>query len=66
MKPVQLSWITAAMLGLSTMAHAGFDGASSDNTVRQVGVSEVYVPFFHQKAKRVLVKLAVNVWISKA
>ncbi|GLQ71956.1 Slam-dependent surface lipoprotein [Vibrio penaeicida] len=51
MKPVQLSWITAAMLGLSTMAHAGFDGASSDNTVRQVGVSEVYVPFFHQKGK---------------
>ncbi|CCN33375.1 conserved hypothetical protein [Vibrio nigripulchritudo SO65] len=51
MKPVQLSWIAAAMLGLSTMANAGFDGASSDDTVRQVGVSEVYVPFFHQKGK---------------
>ena len=51
MKPLQLSWITAAMLGLSSFAHAGFDGAISDNTLRQVGESEVYVPFFHAKGK---------------
>ncbi|SON52798.1 Slam-dependent surface lipoprotein [Vibrio tapetis] len=51
MKPVQLSWITAAMLGLSSLAHAGFDGAISDNSLRQVGESEVWVPFFHSKGK---------------
>lgn len=51
MKPLQLSWISAAMLGLSSFAHAGFDGAISDNTLRQVGESEVYVPFFHAKGK---------------
>ena len=51
MKPVKLSWITAAMLGLSSLAHAGFDGAISDNSLRQVGESQVWVPFFHSKGK---------------
>lgn len=51
MKPVQLSWIAAAFLGLSPVVQAGFDGAISDNSLRQVGESEVYVPFFHSKGK---------------
>ncbi|MBW3695042.1 hypothetical protein EK599_05025 [Vibrio sp. T187] len=51
MKPLQLSWIAAAMLGLSPMVHAGFDGAISDDSLRQVGESQVYVPFFHSKGK---------------
>ncbi|ARC91034.1 hypothetical protein B6A42_01235 [Vibrio coralliilyticus] len=51
MKIVQLSWISAAMLGLSSLAHAGFDGAISDGSQRQVGESEVWVPFIHSKGK---------------
>lgn len=51
MKPIQLSWITAAFLGLSSVAHAGFDGAISDDSLRTVGESQIYVPFFHSKGK---------------
>ncbi len=51
MKPAQLSWITAALLGLSTMAHAGFDGASSDPTVRTVGESTVDAWIIHTPGK---------------
>ncbi|MCQ9084377.1 Slam-dependent surface lipoprotein [Vibrio harveyi] len=49
MKPLQLSWIAAAMIGLSPLVHAGFDGAISDDSLRQVGESEVWVPFIHSK-----------------
>ena len=51
MKPVQLTWIAAAMIGLSPLVQAGFDGAISDDSLRQVGESEVYVPLFHAKGK---------------
>ncbi|WP_282177988.1 Slam-dependent surface lipoprotein [Vibrio nereis] len=51
MKIVQLSWISAAMLGLSSLAHAGFDGGISNGEQRQVGESEVWVPFVHSKGK---------------
>ncbi|RTZ14617.1 hypothetical protein EJ063_14970 [Vibrio aquaticus] len=51
MKIAQLSWISAAMLGLSSLAHAGFDGAISKEEHRQVGESQVWVPFIHSKGK---------------
>ncbi len=45
MKPVKLTLISAALLGLSSMAHAGFNGAISDNTHRHVGESQVDAKF---------------------
>ncbi|BCL71669.1 hypothetical protein TUMSATVNIG1_36350 [Vibrio nigripulchritudo] len=46
MKPVKLTLISAALLGLSSMAHAGFNGAISDNTHRHVGESQVDASLF--------------------
>ena len=51
MNIVRLSWASAALLGLSSMAHAGFDGSISDGQHRQVGESEVWIPFIHTKGK---------------
>lgn len=51
MKPIQLSWIAAAFLGLSPLAQAGFDGAISDDSLRTVGESKIWVPFFHSTGK---------------
>ncbi|MCV3263996.1 hypothetical protein OGZ01_21095 [Vibrio harveyi] len=66
MKPLQLSWIAAAMIGLSPLVHAGFDGAISDDSLRQVGESEVWVPFIHSKGNAGIgQKQVANEWTLK-
>ena len=51
MKLLKISTISVAMLGLSPFVHADFDGAISDNSLRQVGESQLSIPLFHAEGK---------------